>query len=216
VQKKELLLEFLTIAQCDLLRPACSRCKRLRLVCDYPDLQHGQIFVNRNMRNPRAKAVDIISTTTTEKKHKPAESPCSKQTMTALEMHHRNQNNSMPTPLNSGAVDRMQLLSSIFDLHFPKARGPTIPGQGPASWINSLHGITATNSAYDLSLKALCLAQAGSWHHDTALVKDSHRLYGSALRGLREALSHRKLEAPEATLAIIIILSTYEVSLPHA
>jgi hypothetical protein len=142
-----------------------------------------------------------------------SEGPNSKQTKAAHEMPRGNQNNLTFKSLSSEAVGRMQLLSSFFELHFPKMPTSTIPGQGPASWINSFHSIATTNNAYDLSLKALCLAQAGSWHHDTALVKDSHRLYGSALRGLREALSHRKLEAPEATLATIIILSTYEVSL---
>jgi len=57
------------------------------------------------------------------------------------------------------------------------------------------------------------MAQIGLWNEKPDLVKDSHRLYGWALRGLREALSHPKSEAPEATLATTLLLSTYEVSL---
>jgi hypothetical protein len=46
------------------------------------------------------------------------------------------------------------------------------------------------------------------------LEKESSHLYGSALGELRKTISligYRKLVAPEATLASILILSTYEV-----
>ena len=195
------------------MHPACSRCTRLNLTCEYPDLQRGQIFVNRNFENPQVKAIDILSNTTTENKPKTQQKGNYMRVTTASESFYGIWNNAIPQTLSSEAVNRMPLLSSFFEVHLPKGNVPTIHGQSPASWINPLHSINSTNKFYDLSLKAVCMTQIGLWNHEPALVKDSHRLYGSALRGLREALSHRKLVAPEPTLATILLLSTYEVSL---
>jgi hypothetical protein len=68
---KRKLPRLLITGQCDLSRPACSRCKRLSLSCEYPDLQRGQIFVNRNLKNPRLKAVDVLSNHRKEERQLP-------------------------------------------------------------------------------------------------------------------------------------------------
>ena len=184
----------------------------MSLSCEYPDLQRGQIFVNRNLKNPRVKAVDILSTSTSDrKKHKTPKNLHSLSIVTASRKCLEKQKFSIPPFPNPETLNRIQLLSTFVDLHLPKMQGPAIPGQSPSSWINCLGNLATNNNTFDVSLKALCLTQIGLWHHDSALVKESHRLYGSALRGLREAVSCRKLEAPKATLATIIILSTYEV-----
>lgn len=217
---KRKLHRLLITAQCDLSRPDCSRCKRLGLSCKYPDLQRGQIFVNRNLNNPRVKAVDILSTasTGTKKNANNLGNAYSTSLMTAIKRSHDKQNNSVPHPISSEDVDRIQLLSTFVDLHLPKAQGPILrpDAQSPATWINCLGDLASNSNTFDTSLKALCLAQIGLWHHDLGLMKESRRLYGSALRGLRDAVSHQKLEFPKATLATIIILSTYEVSLSNS
>jgi hypothetical protein len=122
-------------------------------------------------------------------------------------------NDAIPQTLNSEAVDRMPLLSSFFDVYLPKVNVAIIGGQTQASWINSLHSVNNTDKFYDLSVKALCMPQIGLWNDKSDLVKESYCLYGSALQGLREALSHPKLEEPEVTLATTLLLSTHEVSL---
>jgi hypothetical protein len=208
-------LSFLIVGQCDLLHPACSRCKRLNLTCEYPDLQQGQIFINRSLENPEMKTIDVLSNTTRERKmkHKAQQITNHTRVTSAPESCYGIWSNAIPQTLSSEAVNRMPLLSSFFDVYLPKVNVATICGQTQATWINPLHSVNNTNKFYDWSLKALCMAQIGLWNEKPDLVKDSHSLYGSALRGLREALSHPKLEAPEATLATTLLLSTYEVSL---
>lgn len=100
--------------------------------------------------------------------------------------------------------------------HPEEAHGPTRAGQTPASWVHMLPDITLTDSAYNTSLAALCVEQLGSWNHDPVLVRESSRLYGSALGELRKTIGGRKLAAPDATLANVVLLSTYEVSLVAA
>lgn len=107
----------------------------------------------------------------------------------------------------------VQLLSNFMGVYHPEeAHGPTTP----ASWVHMLPDITLTDSAYNTSLAALCVEQLGSWNHDPVLVRESSRLYGSALGELRKTIGGRKLAAPDATLANVVLLSTYEVSLVAA
>lgn len=187
----------------------------MNLSCEYPDLQRGQIFVNRNLKNPGVKALDILSTKTSEKKKvKTPENIYPISVVTIFGEYPEKQNVSIPPSPDPGTLNRIQLLSTFIDLYLPKTQGPAAPGQSPATWINCLGNIATSNNTFDISLKALCSTQLGLWHRDSALVKESHRLYGSALRGLREEISHRKLDVPKATLATIIILSTYEVRSP--
>ncbi|PMD12332.1 hypothetical protein NA56DRAFT_756693 [Hyaloscypha hepaticicola] len=199
--------------KCDLLHPACSRCKRLNLSCEYPDLQRGQIFINRNIENPETKTIDVLSNTSTERRTKPKTQQITNHThvTSAPASFYGIWNNAIPQTLSEEAVNRLPLLSSFLDVYLPKVNVATICGQTQASWINPLHSVNNTNKFYDWSLKALCMAQIGLWNEKPDLVKDSHRLYGWALRGLREALSHPKSEAPEATLATTLLLSTYEL-----
>jgi len=91
-----------------------------------------------------------------------------------------------------------------------------VHGQSPATWVHQLPDLATTNNAYNISITALSLSQIGIWNKDLPLMKEGQRLYGSALAALRDAISSRKIVAPEATLATIIILSTYEVSNPSA
>jgi hypothetical protein len=106
-----------------------------------------------------------------------------------------------------------QALSTFLGLYLPEeARGQTKPYQTPASWVLALPNLTLQNSAYNKSLAALCVVQIGGCNHDVALFKESIRLYASALVELRKIIQSGRLEAPEATLASIVILSTYEVS----
>jgi hypothetical protein len=111
----------------------------------------------------------------------------------------------------------MQLLSTFFiEIYFPNStQGGSKVGQTPAPWAYILPDITLTNSAYNTSLAALCLVQLGIWNHDPVLRKKGFQLYGCALGELRKTIGSiecRKLVAAEATLASIVILSTYEVS----
>jgi len=76
-----------------------------------------------------------------------------------------------------------------------------------------LPDLTMTNSAYTMSVAALCVGHVGTCNHDPVLIMESRQLYGSALGELRKTISRRKMVAPEATLASIIMLSTYEVCL---
>jgi hypothetical protein len=107
----------------------------------------------------------------------------------------------------------MQLLSTFIEIYFPNStQGGSKVGQTPASWAYVLPDIKLTNSAYNTSLAALCLVQLIIWNHDPVLRK--FQLYGCALGELRKTIGSiecRKL-APEATLASIVILPTYEVS----
>jgi hypothetical protein len=210
---------FLTfLIQCDLSRPACSRCRRSGFRCEYLTLQHGHVFINRNVANPFVKAVDIFSSA--DKTKLPENSD--PKPATPLARHSGSPENSIPKCPDPGQVHRMQLLSKFIEIYFPIAtqgsqglQGPTRASQTPASWAHILPDITLTNSAYNTSLAALCLEQLGIWNHDPVLGKEGSQLYGSALGELRKtigSISSRKLVAPEATLASIVILSTYEVS----
>jgi hypothetical protein len=106
-----------------------------------------------------------------------------------------------------------QALSTFIGLYLPEeARGRIKSDQTPASWVHILPSLMLQNSAYNMSLAALCVAQIGGCNHDVALFKESIRLYTSALENLRKIIQRGRLEAPEATLASIVILSTYEVS----
>lgn len=161
------------------------------------------------------KAIDILSNGEDEHLPKTKEKARPKQGNAGCERHHRqNQDISIPGQPSSEAVDRVQLLSTFIDLYLPKtSQSPTGLGPSPATWVHILPNLVSTNDVYNTSMKALCLSQLGVWNRNLALVKESQRLYGSALRELRAAISRPGTEASEATLATIVILSTYEVSL---
>jgi hypothetical protein len=55
------------------------------------------------------------------------------------------------------------------------------------------------------------MAQIGMWNSDQAKLNESVRLYASALRELRSSIKAGVREDAEATIASIVILSTYEV-----
>jgi Fungal specific transcription factor domain len=179
-------------------------------------MQQGQVFINRTPINPFVKAVDIFSNVDKRKLPENSDHKSAK-----LSRAHQNERleHSIPKSPDPEPVHRMQILSKFIDIYFPTAtQGPLRVGQTPASWAHVLPDITLTNSAYNTSLAALCLAQLGIWHHDPVLGKESSRLYSSALGELRKtigSIGSRKLVAPEATLASIVILSMYEVSFPR-
>jgi hypothetical protein len=157
---------------------------------------------------PFIKAIDVVSNADNKNLPEPGQRTCPRV--------HRYERVKDPVPKSPSLdpVYRTQLLSAFIGVYLPEAaQGPTIPGQTPASWVHILPDLTPTNPAYNTSLAALCVAQLGTWNHDLALMKESLRLYGTALGELRKTISSRKLVAPEATLACIVILSTYEVSL---
>lgn len=133
------------------------------------------------------------------------------------ERHGHLQNNPILKSPSSDSVHQGQLLSTFIGLYLPRITQETqVHGQSPATWVHQLPDLATTNNAYNISITALSLSQIGIWNKDLPLVKEGQRLYGSALAALRGAISSQKLVAPEATLATIIILSTYEVSNPSA
>jgi hypothetical protein len=195
--------------KCDLSRPACSRCRRLGLRCEYLIPQQAQVFINRTVSNPFVKAVDVLSEAG---KPKLAENQGPKEAIPSRECHCEILKLSISKAPDPAPVHMMQLLSAFIEVYVPEsARGSIQVGQTPESWIYLLPDITVTNSAYNTSLAALCLAQLGIWNRDPALAETSFKLYGSALRELKKTISCRKLGTPEATLASIAILSTYEL-----
>jgi hypothetical protein len=213
--QKQIMEPFLTfLDQCDLLRPACSRCRRLGLRCEYLKPPQGQVFINRSVTNPFVKAVDIFSKAD---RTKLPENSGPKSATRPGAPHNENLDLSIPNSPDPEPVYMMQLLAKFIDIYFPNAaQSPSRVCQSPASWAHVLPYITRSNSAYNTSLAALCMAQLGIWNRDSVLRKESSRLYGSALGELRKtigSISSYKLDAPEATLASIVILSTYEVSL---
>jgi hypothetical protein len=163
--------------------------------------------------NPFVKAVNILSNAD---KTKLLENSDPKPVIPSRAHHNESLEHSIPKSPDPEPLHRMQLLSKFIEIYFPEpAEGPTRVGQTPASWVYVLPDITLTNSAYNTSLAALCVAQLGIWNDDPVLGKESSQLYGSALGRLRKTIGSigcRKLVAPEATLASIVILSTYEVS----
>ncbi|KIN00042.1 hypothetical protein OIDMADRAFT_181273 [Oidiodendron maius Zn] len=195
-------------AKCDLSRPACLRCRRLGLRCEYLVIQQGQIFINRSVTDPFVSAVDIFSNAA---KTKLLVNSGLKHTAPSYIYHSESLKHSIPTSPNPAPVHRMQLLSKFLDVYFPiAAQAPTRASQ-TTCWVYALPNISLTNCAYNTSLEALCVAQIGLWNHDPVLVKESSQLYGSALGELRKTVGGRKLVAPEATLASTVILSTYEL-----
>jgi hypothetical protein len=164
--------------------------------------------------NPFVKAVDILSNAD---KTKLLENSDPKPVIPSRAHDNESLEHSISKSPDPEPVHRMQLLSKFIEIYFPEpAEGLTRVGQTPASWVHVLPDITLTNSAYNTSLAALCVAQLGIWNDDPVLGKESFQLYGSALGRLRKTIGSigcRKLVAPEATLASIVILSTYEVSL---
>jgi len=163
---------------------------------------------------PFVKAIDVVSNADNKKLSEPGQRTCPKQATNPCVRRCEKVKDPIPKSPSLDPLYRMQLLSTFIGVYLPEAaQGPTIPGQTPASWVHILPDLTQTNPAYNTSLAALCVAQLGTWNHDLALVKESLRLYGIALGELRNTINSRKLVAPEATLACIVILSTYEVSL---
>jgi hypothetical protein len=189
----------------------CSTCGRLGLRCEYLVLRPGQLFINRSVANPLVKAVDVLSNA--DKTKVPENLGPRQATLSRAQYIEMPKISSMQS-LDLAPVYRMQLFTKFIEVYLPKtAQGPTRACQTPASWVYILPDITQTNSAYNTSLTALCIAQLGIWNNDTVMIKESSRFYGSALGELRKTVSCRKPLAPEATMASIVILSTYEVSL---
>ena len=194
--------------KCDLSRPACSRCSRLGLRCEYLIPLQGQTFINRTVTNPFVKAVDIFSDVA---KAKLAKNLGPSQAIPSI-YQCEGPNLCMLKSPDHAPEHRMQLLSAFIEVYVPTtARSSVQDLQTPESWIYLLPDITMINSAYNKSLAALCLAQLGIWNRDTVLMSESFQLYGSALGELKKTISCRNLGTPEATLASIAILSTYEV-----
>ena len=206
--------------QCDLLRPSCSRCQRMGFSCEYFNPHQSQVFINRSVTNPFVKAADVFSKAEKRALPETPEKTCCKQATPPCVRNHESVQviSRIPESPSSDSENRMQLLSAFVWVYLPEvAQGPTRSGLTPASWVHTLPDLTLTNSAYNKSLAALCVAQLGAWNHNPVLVKESLRLYGAALVELGKTISSsRKLLAPEATLASVVILSTYEVSLCHA
>jgi hypothetical protein len=189
----------------------CLRCRRIGLRCEYLISQHGQVFINRTLTNPFVKAVDIFSNTDQTKLLVKLDL---NRAAPSRARHNESLKHSIPNSPDPAPVHRMQLLSKFIEVYFPNATpGPTRAGHTHASWIHALPEITLTNSAYNLSLAALCVAQFGIWNRDPVLVKEGSLLYGSALGELRKTIGCQKLAASEATLASTAIFSMYEVSL---
>ena len=168
------------------------------------------------MTNPFVKAVDIFSNVNKLTSEKPD------ARLVALSRARQNVGAEHPIPKHPDADPScmMALLCKFIEIYFPEAaQGPERIRQTLASWVRILPDIAITNSAYTTSLKALCLVQIGIWNHDHILKKESSRVYGAALGELRKtikSIGRQKLLAPEATLASIVILSTYEVSFVFA
>jgi hypothetical protein len=160
--------------------------------------------------NPTVKALDVFSNAD---KTKLLDNLGSKQSAPSRAYRNERPNYLIPNSPDPAPVHRMQLLSAFIEVYFPKAaQGPIGAGQTQTCWVDALPYITLTNSAYNTSLTALCVAQLGIWNHDPVLVKESFQLYGSAVRQLRKTIGCQKLLAPVATLAGTVILATYEVS----
>lgn len=162
------------------------------------------------MTNPFVNAVDIFSNAD---KTKLPENWGPEEAIPGV-CPYKSLEHPIPKSPDPDSLYRIQLLAKFFEVYLPKAgQGSTRASQSPASWVYILHDITQTDSTYNTSLGALCVAQLGIWNRDPVLVKESSQLYGSALGELRKTVSYRKLAAPEATLASIVILTMYEVSL---
>lgn len=163
------------------------------------------------MTDPFVKAVDVVSNTDKRKLAVNSGPNCA---VPSRARHNESLNYSIPKSPDPAPVYSTLLLSKFIEIYFPNATlGPsTRAGEAHASWIHALPEITVTNSAYKLSLTALCVAQLGIWNHDPVLVKESSQLYVSALGELRKSIGYKRLVAPEATLASTAIFSMYEVS----
>jgi hypothetical protein len=115
-----------------------------------------------------------------------------------------------PSPIPAYMI---QLLSSFIGLYLPKdSHHGAISGRTPSSWVHLLAYSNLHSSAYMSSLAALCTSQLGTWHKDEAMLNESIRLYASSLRELRTKILNGNIQKDsEATLASIVLLSTYEV-----
>lgn len=184
-------------------------------MCEYVATQLGQVFINSSLLNPSLKAIDILSNAD---KMRPLGISNTKLGTPSSAHENERLGLSIPTSPDPGPAHLAQMLSRFIDIYFPVATHNSLrDGQTPASWAHVLPDITPTNSAYNISLAALCLTQIGIWNHDPVVRKEGSRLYSFALRELRRtigSIGSRNFMAPEATLASIVILSTYEVSLP--
>jgi hypothetical protein len=195
--------------KCDLSRPACSRCRRRGLRCQYLISQQGQLFINRTAVNPFVKAVDIVSDV--NKPNLP-ENSGPRKGVSSRACYSETLKPYISRSPDQAPAQRMQLLSTFIEVYVAEAAQCSAQvGQTPESWVYLLPDITVTNSAYNMSLLALCLAQLGIWNRDPALARESFHIYGSALGELKKTISCQNLGTPEATLASIVILSTYEL-----
>lgn len=170
------------------------------------------MFLNRTMANPFSQVLDTTSlpgeTRACGIVRKCRRTPSKLPNQTDVESHI----SGLPVSPDPFPEYRMQLLSSFMTLYLPTgAQQSTISGRTPASWLQLLASSTLQSSAYNASLAALCMAQIGMWNSDQAKLNESVRLYASALRELRSSIKAGVREDAEATIASIVILSTYEV-----
>lgn len=170
------------------------------------------MFLNRTMANPFSQVLDATSlpdeTRTCGIVRECRRTPTKLPTQTGVESNITG----LPVSPDPSPEYRMQLLSSFMTLYLPTdAQKSTISGRTPASWLHILATSTLQSSAYNASLAALCMAQIGMWNSDQAKLNESVRLYASALRELRSSIKVGVRGDAEATVASIVILSTYEV-----
>ena len=191
------------------------RCQQLRLRCKYSLLQKGDVFLNRTVASPFIPILDASSVANNGANWEIATKPRQTHGKSSLQICEVMRKEGLPKSPNPAPQYRMQLLSNFISLYLPKDSQQTpVPGRTPATWVHLLAHSTLQSSAYSTSLAALCAGQFGTWNRDEAMLNESVRLYASALRELRSNIMNGRVKQDsEATLASIIILSTYEVGL---
>jgi hypothetical protein len=170
------------------------------------------VFLNRTMASPFSHVLDTSSIADepgagdTPRKCRLSQSKLPNRT--CLKGHIAG----LPVVPNPSPEYRKQLLSSFISLYLPTgAQQTTISGRTPASWVHLLADSNFQSPAYNASLSALCIAQLGLWNRDLVNFNEGVTLYASALRELRSSIGTGARKDPEATLACIVILSTFEV-----
>lgn len=146
IRNKILVLSDLS-GQCDLTRPACSRCRRLGLGCEYLVPQHGKVFVNRSVTNPHVTAVDIFSNAD---KTKLPENSGPKQAPLAVPVRKRMLGAGRPELLGSGRRDPfanypLQVSSVVHRTPCQPERGQKPFTEGSFEPHCYEHGIAASN-----------------------------------------------------------------------
>ena len=167
------------------------------------------MFINRTMASPFSQVLDstsMINDTLGIRKSHSTRSEVSN--LVWGESHSA----SLRLSPNAAPEYMMQLLCSFRSLYLPAGGQPSpISGRTPASWIELLASSTLGGLTYNTSLTALCTAQLGMLNKDQVALNESVRIYALALRELRSSIKAGVQEDPEAVLASIAMLSTYEV-----